>query len=255
MFCTKCGQEIKDGAMFCTSCGAAIGIKAVSPNNNQRSIPENSASGSKKGYGAIIAIIVILIILIIGVSGAAFWFMGGKDMIYDIIGIPTSDIIDDIDDLDFEDDLDREQDLDAAEDSDAEEEKVTPVEVDDNKAADKELQTKAAEEVGQENEKAEEIEEPEEEPSEYIIEDSDKMYLTKEDLEGFTAEQCRLARNELYARHGRRFDDEELQSYFESLSWYLGTIDAKDFQESMLSDIEMANRDLIVEYEKEMGYR
>lgn len=30
---------------------------------------------------------------------------------------------------------------------------------------------------------------------------------------------------------------------------------AGNFQDPMLSDIEIANRDLIVEYEKEMGYR
>lgn len=74
-------------------------------------------------------------------------------------------------------------------------------------------------------------------------------------MEGFTAEQCRLARNELYARHGRLFDDEELQNYFNSCSWYQGSVSAEDFDESMLSEIEMANRDLIVEYEEEMGYR
>jgi len=91
--------------------------------------------------------------------------------------------------------------------------------------------------------------------SEYILKDSSSRYLTKDDLQGFSADDCRIARNELYARHGRKFDDEGLQSHFNSCSWYQGTIAPSDFDETMLSDIEIANKNLIVEYEKEMGYR
>ncbi len=91
--------------------------------------------------------------------------------------------------------------------------------------------------------------------SEYILKDSSSRYLTKDDLQGFSADDCRIARNELYARHGRKFDDEGLQSHFNSCSWYQGTIEPSDFEETMLSDIEIANKNLIVEYEKEMGYR
>lgn len=89
----------------------------------------------------------------------------------------------------------------------------------------------------------------------YLLPDSDKRLITEEDLQGFTAEQCKIARNELYARHGRRFKDEALQTYFDSKPWYNGTIDPDDFPESSLSDIEMKNRDTIVNYEKEQGYR
>lgn len=91
--------------------------------------------------------------------------------------------------------------------------------------------------------------------SEYVLKDSSSRYLTKDDLQGLSADDCRIARNEIYARHGRKFDDEGLQSHFNSCSWYRGTIEPGDFQETMLSDIEVANKNLIVEYEKEMGYR
>lgn len=90
---------------------------------------------------------------------------------------------------------------------------------------------------------------------EYILPGSDSRYLDKSDLRGLSAEECRLARNELYARHGRIFNDEELQDYFNSKSWYYPSIEADDFEESMLNDYEVANRDLIVEYEEEQGYR
>ena len=93
------------------------------------------------------------------------------------------------------------------------------------------------------------------ETQEYILPDSSSSYLTKSDLMGLSAEECRLARNEIYARHGRMFEDESLQKYFENFDWYYHTIQPDDFDESMLNDYEIFNRDLIVEYETEQGYR
>lgn len=91
--------------------------------------------------------------------------------------------------------------------------------------------------------------------SEYLLADSDSRYLTEDDLAGFTAEQCRLARNEIYARHGRRFKDPALQRYFDSLSWYDGTIEADAFNDSVFNSYERANCSLIIDYEREHGYR
>lgn len=68
-------------------------------------------------------------------------------------------------------------------------------------------------------------------------------------MSGLSKEELRLARNEIFARHGRKFDDAQLQSYFESKSWYNGTIDPDDFSESMLSEIEKKNIELIKKYE------
>lgn len=89
----------------------------------------------------------------------------------------------------------------------------------------------------------------------YILADSDTRYLDKNDLLGMSAEECRLARNELYARHGRKFDDESLQAYFNQKDWYIGYVNPDEFTEDMLNDYEIHNRDLIVEYEIEQGYR
>lgn len=91
--------------------------------------------------------------------------------------------------------------------------------------------------------------------ADYILPGSDRRYLDISDLEGLSADECRLARNELYARHGRLFDDEKLQAYFDGKEWYEGTIKPSDFKEGILNDYEVYNRDLIVRYEKEKGYR
>ena len=65
-----------------------------------------------------------------------------------------------------------------------------------------------------------------------------------------------MARNEIYARHGRLFIDEELQNYFDSCSWYEGYIEPEDFDEkSELSKCERKNAKLILKYEKKKGYR
>ena len=59
-----------------------------------------------------------------------------------------------------------------------------------------------------------------------------------------------IARNEIYARHHRKFDSADLQIYFDKKSWYSGTIEPSDFDEkNELSQIEKKNIDLIKKYE------
>ncbi|MCQ4637367.1 YARHG domain-containing protein [Anaerovorax odorimutans] len=80
----------------------------------------------------------------------------------------------------------------------------------------------------------------------YILPNSSTEALTDEDLQGLTAEELRIARNEIMARHGRTFNDPELAAYFESKDWYKGTIDPETFDSGgYLSDIELKNVDLI----------
>lgn len=86
--------------------------------------------------------------------------------------------------------------------------------------------------------------------SDYILPDSSQRILSNGEINILSKADLRLARNEIYARHGRKFDDQELQNYFNSKSWYRGTIDPDDFSESFLSEIEKANIDTIKKYEK-----
>lgn len=86
-------------------------------------------------------------------------------------------------------------------------------------------------------------------PGEYIFPDSDTQKLTKADIKGKSKKQLRIGRNEIYARHGRKFKDSELQAYFDSKQWYEGTIAPEDFSESVLSPIEKKNAAFIQKYE------
>lgn len=79
--------------------------------------------------------------------------------------------------------------------------------------------------------------------------------LTESDLVGLTKEECRIARNEIYARHGRMFSDPDLQNYFNSVSWYDGYLTADEFDESVLSQTEKDNLNTIAAYESKQGWR
>lgn len=105
-------------------------------------------------------------------------------------------------------------------------------------------------EVKENDEQPEIIEEEKEEnSSEYILPDSSSKLLKAKDLKGLSSAQCRLAKNEIYARHGRLFQDQSLQNYFDNKSWYSGYIEPEDFDESVFSKIEKKNVKLLVKYE------
>ncbi len=79
----------------------------------------------------------------------------------------------------------------------------------------------------------------------FLLPNSNREPLKESDISDMTAQQLRLARNEIYARHGRKFQDEELQAYFDSQPWYAGFIEPEDFNENVLNDIERENAETL----------
>lgn len=87
---------------------------------------------------------------------------------------------------------------------------------------------------------------------EYILPKSDKEKLSRADLEGLTKEQLRLARNEIYARHGMIFGVDDLDNYFATKSWYKPTVAFAAFDDKVeMSIVEEQNIILIQQLEKE----
>ena len=81
---------------------------------------------------------------------------------------------------------------------------------------------------------------------EYIFPDSNSRYLSEEEIRNIDEEKQRLARNEIFARHGYIFNDEELNQYFNSTSWYQGTVPSDQFDmDWVLNDFEKKNLELI----------
>lgn len=88
------------------------------------------------------------------------------------------------------------------------------------------------------------------ESGKYIISDSDKRLLTEADLSGLTKSELGLARNEIYARHGRKFKLAEYSNYFNKCSWYSVNPNYNYADEdSNLSEIERKNALFILKVE------
>ena len=88
----------------------------------------------------------------------------------------------------------------------------------------------------------------------YLLPESADRELTTEDIEGMTRAELRMARYEIYARHGRDFSDPAVNAYFQSKSWYTYSVSFAEFYEYDLSDVELYNRDFILNYELQAGY-
>lgn len=90
-------------------------------------------------------------------------------------------------------------------------------------------------------------------PNGYILPQSNTRILTSSDIEGLSLQEINYAKNEIYARLGRKFKSTELQNYFNSKNWYHGTISPDSFSESLLSDIERKNADFLADTEFSMS--
>lgn len=94
-------------------------------------------------------------------------------------------------------------------------------------------------------------------PNGYILPESDSRVYTREELMGLTDEELRIARNEIFARHGRKFTSEDMNLYFSGQVWYTPIYEAAEFDalgDSVLNEVERMNRDQIVELENNMGH-
>ncbi|MFT4601204.1 MAG: hypothetical protein ACI857_001382 [Arenicella sp.] len=70
--------------------------------------------------------------------------------------------------------------------------------------------------------------------------------LETADVENLMEDELTEMRNEIYARHGYSFKNKDWRYHFETLDWYMPTgVDIR----SKLSDTEVANIELIYEYE------
>ena len=90
----------------------------------------------------------------------------------------------------------------------------------------------------------------------FMIPDSDQRSVTEADLSGMSLAELRIARNEIFARHGRQFSDSMLNQWFYSKVWYLNigvkysptTFDSTN--PNPLSRLELDNANFILNYEK-----
>lgn len=284
MFCTKCGNELPVNAKFCTKCGTKVeafqpGAIQPNPTPQRASVPQqeptqqqtpvrqaspapqpqqkknekvtktkNSEKVSNKnknetekksGSGAMVYLLIgaaVLIIILIAIIVLLF-IKGNQPAKQDDITDKPVVTTEQTTETEMSTEQTDRKDVSGQQEAS---EKTSEVINKEDTTGNEDMGTDGA--VG-------------EEEAEYILPESASRLLTEADLENLTQEDLRIARNEIYARHGRKFLDEGLQEYFNGKSWYNGTIEPDDFKEDMLSEIERTNEDTIVNYETKMGYR
>lgn len=89
--------------------------------------------------------------------------------------------------------------------------------------------------------------------SDYIFKNSDKRYLKDKELKKLSKKKLSIARNEIYARAGRRFTTKKWSNYFKKKVWYKPKYSAKYFdkhEKKLLNKYERANIKKIKKFEK-----
>jgi hypothetical protein len=255
MFCTNCGSEIPDDSEFCPFCGASLsstpadtGKAEENPDHTQvipsppqqpyygaqnadstaqqpyqqpyQQAPGNAAQRPpKKGHSTAIGILVGVL------CGVAILF---AIMFFMKIGpFAASDAS-----------------------KDAEAEAVTTATAEEDKEVDEsDTSAESAESATSTTSSSTESSDS----TDYILPDSSTRLYTEDELSGYSDWELYIARNEIYARHGRRFKNSDLQTYFDSKSWYNGTIDPDDFSDDMLNETERKNAVTIRSVEESRG--
>lgn len=273
--CPSCGAQVKIGASFCTSCGKKLEAQAVSTPQSQATAPQSvyAPQHKKKSTGLYVALGVISALLI-GVVVFLVITMQKDNKNTDIPNgeksaeVTENGIMLEVDDVESEVTEDTYMLSGSASVSGKEAalsingEEIRTIYPDDGEvywseevsleegvnSFDIRLRDEGA------NYKIETVKikytAPEEE-EEYLF-PSDSEYISDSDLEGKTKEEVALIRNEIYARHGYVFNTEAYQEYFSQKEWYQPK---PSFSEAQFNEIELANKDFLVEYEESRGWR
>jgi len=86
--------------------------------------------------------------------------------------------------------------------------------------------------------------------TDYIIPGSNSREINEEELSDLSFWELKLARNEIYARHGRKFEHQDLSCYFAKKPWYT---ENSSYSPTNLSTLENNNAVLILNYEKKIN--
>ncbi len=92
--------------------------------------------------------------------------------------------------------------------------------------------------------------------SDYLLPESGSRYYSEAELTSLSDWELYVARNEIFARHGRIFDNQDLREYFESQSWYEPRYTPEEFDalgDTAVNDYERANSQAILTIERNRG--
>lgn len=276
MFCEKCGNKIREGERFCSACGNRIERKTSESNQDPMKGMgygyRQGASGSpkprstgeyekrpKKKYNEdkdwekedrkeIIAFVILglfIIALVVFIVVGVIKLAGTKG---DGAGKHVQQLTEQ-----QKNELSHGNEVREADKASENEKTVLPDAQATPAPADIENETALLSDDDLQETDDQKTETKDEEDDEFIISDSSTRYLTNADLVVLSEWEIRIARNEIFARHGRVFKSKDLAEYFREKKWYKGTVAPELFDDSMLNAIELENLKFITNYEKSHG--
>lgn len=229
MFCTECGKQTEDENELCSSClPEAVELQSSEiENHNPAPLISDTVVDTtmipKKSKSLIPTVILLGIVATALTAGTLYLHLINDDVAPSPYGVYTaSEIIENSDGL-------------YALETNSHDEIITIV--DNGKYL---IETDLVSESGNSLTNTD--------SSDYIFAASNTRYLTEDEVMAVSAADRRIARNEIYARHGRQFNDAELQSYFDSKSWYSAKYSASDFDalgNSLFNNYEITNLELL----------
>lgn len=237
-FCTNCGSAVSDGEKFCGVCGTAVPAAPV-PSNDQpvffeelsvMSSPESKPEQKRRPVWPFVLIIMLLLV---------------------VVGVLLFVMFDPLDLFDSP----RRSDRSADDDDDTAQ---TTLQEDDTTTLYETTLTTVYVETVQTTAPTTTVMTTTTTTApttttttvvsasrDFILPHSSSTLLTQSEIEALNDWELMIAINEIYARNGRIFKDDDVKTYFAAQSWYRGYIQPENFTDSMLSEIELANVQLM----------
>ena len=236
--CPHCGASLKTNTKYCSKCGAKLQnntereFNAAAPDAIWAEQRANTAKIQKKKTIILLAVAVLVLVIVVSIIYTVSHFMGKQELspqnvntqAEDMAFMPSSSGMDSAD----------------VRENTASEQPQQSTSSTKTRTTEPIITTEPAQQVPDSS-------------SEYVLPDSDYRYLDISEVEALSTDQLKLARNELYARHGRMFRSAEIQEYFDSKSWYVPRYapDEYDQMGELFNVYEIANRDLLLEVEQQ----
>lgn len=243
-FCTGCGAPLQEGTTFCTRCGRAVSGAGASPSRHSTTSAPTTGPAEKAGSnkGLIIGLVAAGVVLLAAAGVVLYLLLGQSAPSSEqaAVDAPAASV----------------ETVQEAPDV-AEEETANSNESASGEASPAAQETPEPESTSNETEVPEPAAAPAEEPaaSEYMLPESDTRAYTTSELSSLSDWELFVARNEIFARYGRGFQNQELAQYFGEKSWYTQRYSPEEFDAmaSPLSAIEKQNTETILALEQSRG--
>lgn len=249
MFCDKCGQPIDTSDKFCPKCGSLNSEFRETMQPEQR---ENQKPKKKVSVGYIAGTIALSVCIIVGIVFLVTQALQLKNsMDKSKSSKNKTEIVKGSD----KEDSGKENSTKAQDNQTSKADEEDKVEINPKNSGTDSAVKNTEEQKNIANGTEHGTQEVTLPNQDYILPESNSRYYSETEIGSLSEHDLFIARNEIYARHGRMFDNEELKNYFATKSWYVPQYAAKEFDafgDSRFNEYEIFNRNEIVKREKQL---